>query len=594
MTRHRVWAAGMVLGALVVALASTRNPVAAQTAATTSLSGTVRSAAEGAMEGVVVIAQREGSPILTSVTTDATGQYRFPRNRLLAGTYTINIRAAGYVLPDSGTASVGVGPHAPATLDLKLNQATTEQLARHLTPTDWLNSMPGTTAQKDLLARPVARCIHCHDLWPIMRSRYTADEWLPVIQRMATYAIDNSTACGIRSVFVCDYTTPGVAQVSSAPRPLEGLAWYGSDAKALAQYLASVNLSGGKKTWDYALKTMPRPKGKATRLLVTVYRVPRQPSNIHDLTVDNKSRVWFGHSSHDYLGMFDPSTGEFREYPSPNYRGPGPGGRAPIAGIQDVEVDTHGNIWAGMRGGKMVYFDTQTEQWVDFDMPGGAHLFLVSSHEGQTETTWTTGRSPQPGGGSSRLTAYRLNYKTGTVEASFPMVDRSAPDSSGPRYCYQIDRDPNDNFLCADIYGSNIITVDAETGKTRVYRTPTPNAGPRRGRTDEQGRFWFGEFFADQVGLFDPQTESIQEFPLSTKYMAPYAAAPAKNGEAWVSSYGSDRLMRVDPKTGEVTEYLMPVYYDARKVVIDPSTSATTIWLPNKNLGQLIRVEPLD
>jgi hypothetical protein len=38
----------------------------------------------------------------------------------------------------------------------------------------------------------------------------------------------------------------------------------------------------------------------------------------------------------------------------------------------------------------------------------------------------------------------------------------------------------------------------------------------------------------------------------------------------------------------------MPVYYDARKVVVDLSAATTTVWLANKNSGQLIRVEVPD
>ena len=127
-----------------------------------------------------------------------------------------------------------------------------------------------------------------------------------------------------------------------------------------------------------------------------------------------------------------------------------------------------------------------------------------------------------------------------------------------------------------------------------MYPTPTPNAAPRRGRADDRGRFWFAEFWGDRIGVFDPGTKSIREFPYSTKYMSAYSVAADRNGEAWGSSTGSDRLVRVNPKTGETTEYLMPVYYDARKVEVDPSTKTTTIWLPNKNLSQLIRIEPQD
>ena len=50
-----------------------------------ALTGTVSSAAEGAMEGVVVTAHKDGSIVSTSVMTDAQGHYSFPENRLEPG-----------------------------------------------------------------------------------------------------------------------------------------------------------------------------------------------------------------------------------------------------------------------------------------------------------------------------------------------------------------------------------------------------------------------------------------------------------------------------------------------------------------------------
>ncbi len=50
------------------------------------------------MEGVVVTAHKDGSIVSVSVTTDATGHYAFPENRLEPGHYTLAIRAVGYDL----------------------------------------------------------------------------------------------------------------------------------------------------------------------------------------------------------------------------------------------------------------------------------------------------------------------------------------------------------------------------------------------------------------------------------------------------------------------------------------------------------------
>src|SRR5262249_235927 len=50
-----------------------------------ALTGVVSSEAEGNMEGVVVTAQKAGSIVRVSVTTDAQGRYAFPDNRLEPG-----------------------------------------------------------------------------------------------------------------------------------------------------------------------------------------------------------------------------------------------------------------------------------------------------------------------------------------------------------------------------------------------------------------------------------------------------------------------------------------------------------------------------
>jgi streptogramin lyase len=576
------------LGLLLVVTATLGIPVtgvrlgADNTAA--AISGTVRSKVEGPMEGVVVIAQREGSSVLTAVTTNERGEYMFPRTHLRPGTYSLTIRAAGYVLP-GGPASVRIDAQTPARLGLVLHEVTPDQLAHQLTSVEWWNSMSGTPAQKDLLIRTMVNCGFCHDMERIMRTHYTADEFLTVMGRMATYAADNSSACGTGSEVSCDPKTGGRVQVQSEARPAQG-----PQNKAIAEYLASINLSGGRTLWNFPLKPMPRPRGRATRAIVTVFPVPRQPSVIHDLTVDRQGNVWYGDSGWGYLGKLEPATGTFHEYQAPqSWPDPRPGMKR-IVGVQDVEVDTAGRVWAviGFLGKKMAYFDPRTEQWTTFDVPAPVWAFLPGFHGRQMNTIWTTStvaQSDLP----PRLTAFRLNATLGRVDVTAPVGD-----GSGQPFCYQVERDPNDNMICAAFYNSNITVVDSKTGVSAVYPTPTPHAGPRRGRADDEGHFWFGEFLGDKAAVFDSATKSIREFAFSQKYMSAYAAAPDHHGEGWASSTGSDRVLRVNPKTGETTEYLMPVYYDARKVVVDPSTSKTTIWLPNKNLSQLIRVEPLD
>jgi len=73
-----------VLGLTATALALVFTlPTVARAENPSALTGIVSSAAEGAMEGVVVTAHKDGSIVSTSVTTDAKGRYAFPENRPL-------------------------------------------------------------------------------------------------------------------------------------------------------------------------------------------------------------------------------------------------------------------------------------------------------------------------------------------------------------------------------------------------------------------------------------------------------------------------------------------------------------------------------
>src|SRR5437868_4566553 len=106
--------------------------VSAAGAADFALTGKVTSIEEGAMEGVVVSARKDGSTIRVSVVTDAQGQFSFPAAKLDPGSYKISIRAAGYGLDGSNTAEVVTGKTMTADLELRK----TGDLAAQLTNAD--------------------------------------------------------------------------------------------------------------------------------------------------------------------------------------------------------------------------------------------------------------------------------------------------------------------------------------------------------------------------------------------------------------------------------------------------------------------------
>src|SRR5258705_5879358 len=104
----------LAAGVSLIALLAASTGASAQ-----ALSGQVSSAQEGAMEGVLVNAKKDGSTITTTVVTNDKGEYAFPADRLEPGKYAISIRAAGYVL--DGPKSVEIAAGGKATANLKLN-----------------------------------------------------------------------------------------------------------------------------------------------------------------------------------------------------------------------------------------------------------------------------------------------------------------------------------------------------------------------------------------------------------------------------------------------------------------------------------------
>ncbi|MFZ3239008.1 MAG: carboxypeptidase-like regulatory domain-containing protein, partial [Pseudolabrys sp.] len=164
----------LTLAAGVMTVGLTLGPVRAQ--APMALTGQVSSAADGAMEGVVVSVKREGSTVTISVVSDSTGKFGFPASKLAPGRYSLAIRAVGYDL--DGPKSADVAAAGATTADIKLRP--TKNLAKQLTNAEWLASFPGTDTQKKALLN----CISCHNLDRIVNSNHDAAEFVQVFDRM--------------------------------------------------------------------------------------------------------------------------------------------------------------------------------------------------------------------------------------------------------------------------------------------------------------------------------------------------------------------------------------------------------------------------
>jgi virginiamycin B lyase len=128
-----------------------------------------------------------------------------------------------------------------------------------------------------------------------------------------------------------------------------------------------------------------------------------------------------------------------------------------------------------------------------------------------------------------------------------------------------------------------------------LYPTPTPDSAPRRGSVDPAGRFWFGEWVASQLGMFDPQTREIKEWRPPTPWSGLYRATADKNGDAWAGGMSTDYVYRLNPKSGEWREYLLPTLGgEIRDIKVDDSRTPETVWVPLVHAGRIAKIEPLE
>jgi streptogramin lyase len=526
----------------------------------TVLSGHVRSAEEGAMDGVLVSAHRDGSNITVTVVSDAEGRYAFPTSRLPPGHYELTIRAVGYDLSSGG--AVDVTTTGTATADLALRKTT--DLAAQLTNAEWMESLPGQADKKQFLQN----CTNCHSLQQPLFSTHTVDEFVAVQQRMSHYAAGSSLL------------TPQPLVADRVSNQGEFALERRRDAiRKQAEYLASVNLSKAE-TWNFPLKTFRRPTGRATRVVITEYDLPEKTRMPHDVIVTPDGTVWYDSFVEQILGKLDPKTGKTMEYTIPTLKPDSPKGSLAL------RADPEGNLWIGMAfQGGVARFDPKTETFRTFAVPAELNKDYIQTTEVEPTHASVDGKVWIEDSGTYSI--YRLDVASGKFEVFQPFPVPSPN-------IYDITSDPQNNVYFTVFGRGDIGRVDAKTGAITTWPTPTPNSAPRRGALDDNGKLWFGEFHADKVGMFDTHTQTFREWTPPTPWYFPYDVVADRNGDAWAGSMMADRVERLDPRSGTFTEYLLPRPTNMRRSFVDDRTTPVSFWVGSNHGASIVRLEPAD
>jgi streptogramin lyase len=552
--RHLLLATTAALALTLMAAGADWSKASAQSAV--ALAGQVSSAEEGAMEGVVVSAKKAGSTITVSVISDAQGNFSFPSGRLEPGSYTLRIRAAGYEL--DGPKTIDVGPQG-APLAITLRKA--KNLAAQLTSGEWLMSIPGTTEQKSMLDR----CTSCHTLERPIKSTYDADALTGVLARMASYA-------------------PGTTPLEPHKR-LDGRSMdVPTDRlRPRAEFIASINLSQ-QETWSYPLKTLPRLKGRSTRVIITEYDLPRPTAMPHDVILDKDGTAWYSDFGHQFVGKLEPKTGKVTEYPVPTLKAELPPGNL------DIEFDKAGNLWIGlMLQAGIAKFDPKTEQFTMIPLPkeinnnASQQAMVMPSSSDVDGKVWMNSVGI-PG-------VHRVDLASMKFDTFVPYQDLARAQEHS---VYGIKADSQNNLFFFDFSADLVGKINAKSGQISLFKTPTPNSNPRRGYMDREDRLWFTEYRANKLAMLDTKTEKFTEWALPTAFTYPYDVMPDKNGELWTAGMSTDRVVRLDPKSGQATEYQLPRNTNVRRVFVDNSTTPVTFWAGGNHSAEIVKVEPLD
>jgi streptogramin lyase len=369
-----------------------------------------------------------------------------------------------------------------------------------------------------------------------------------------------------------------------------------------AQYLSTVNLSA-KSTIDFDFKTLPRPRGSDTKVIITEYDLPRADAEPHDAAASQDGLVWYCDYADGIIGRLDPRTGETKEWMNPLEKPGVPGG------YQSVEIDKDGNPWGArheMNG--VAKLDRKTGEFVNFSLP-------KDSVNPRTRTTFS---APTADGkiwikddldhkaflldpATGKFVGYdqfpkEISFATqSALPANFPN-DLSAQSESAPSHnIYGIGADSQGNEYGADILGSAIAKVDAKTGMATLFKLPNPKSGPRRMHTDAQDRIWFGEFYGNRIGVLDPKTGEIKEWAHPVPWYGPYDAVLDKDGNVWTGSMSTDFITRLNPNTGNFNHYLLPTLgANVRRVDVDNSGPKPVFWVGENHQAKIAKVEPLD
>jgi streptogramin lyase/cytochrome c5 len=520
-----------------------------QSGLTGGATGVVRTKSGDSPEGVgIQLVAPNG--VRTTVYTNAAGAFEFPA--MQAGSYTLRIPTP---VPFKPYRREGVAINGATKLDdivlervaASDNLPPSPELISQLSSAEILWNIPGTGEEKATLQK---YCSGCHSWQQIFRNRYDEHSWGLIVDRMMHFS---GTAIAVRNRAMSDADP---------------------EYTLLVKWLARVR---GPDSHDGALRVFPRPRGQATRVVVTEYELPQQLLALHDAAADGQGNIWYTSHKTRFVGKIDPRTGIATQYTIPLTPGAMPGTHHAI-------IDKNGIAWISENWAHQLnrldprtreVTQTRIESATPINAPSFGNFTL--DKEG---FVWDAR--------ANRVV--KLDPATGKIVRQYPLQTASSYDNlisydgkywagSGPAN-----------------WGNTAEMLEIETGKWVNLNTGAHMATAKRGGFDPSGNAWFGGADGALIQL-NAKAGRIEEYWPPTAphpYTDFYEAMPDENGEVWAGVLHGRQVVRYDPKSGRWTVYQMPEPFAYnRRTYIDASTHPVTVWYVDYN-NYLVRIQPVD
>lgn len=523
--------------------------------------GLVRNTDGEPLEGILVQLIAEQSAIRTTVYSDETGRYEFPK--LPPGQYTLRIARPLEFRPYQRN-SVRIDGDVRTMDEIVLGRVTesellppTMEIASQLSGAEWILNLPSTGQEKAVFKGACG--FGCHSYQQIFRNRFDEHSWRLLVRRMIRYR-------GSPLIHSAD----SGRGADAGKRPGRSGFSVQVEEDVIAPWLARVR---GPDSEDMPFQVLPGPRGAATRVIVTEYELPRMLLAPHDVGGDSQGNIWYTPHRSPYVGKLDPRTGIVTEYRVPKTPGV-------LPGTHSVWVDKNDIVWLSENWAHtLTKFDPRTEKFTQVRLDFGRRL--------NTPAFGNFALAPDGQVWVARGNAIlKIHPETGEFLERYPL------EKIGSTYGNMVSAD--NKFWAGGLTRGNWLAfLDIQKGTVVEMETRFRGSRPAKGYFDPDGNAWMGGRGGVLIKV-DIQARRIQEFVPPTPFVTFYEALTDHNGEVWAGEMQGGRFVRFNPATEKWIEYVLPEpFAHNRRTWVDNSTTPVTVWYVDHN-GYMVRLQPLE